>query len=261
MRRKRYYYLFEIQFLGYRFSGWQKQTNGKTLQHMVEKSLLFSLGHEDFKILASGRTDRMVSATQFAFELFIYEPQNLEELLVKLNGNFPPDIRALSVKEVDNKFNIIQHSKIKEYIYLFSNGEKTHPFCSPFMVNIPQHLDIELMQEGAKLFQGQHNFKSYCCKPSDKTMFEREMILSEIVANDLYTANFFPEKSYLFKVQSSGFLRYQVRLMMGHLFELGKGNIQLEDIRKALNSPEIGRMETIAPSSGLMLNKIEFQDQ
>ncbi len=261
MRRKRYFYLFEIQFLGFRFSGWQKQTNGKTLQHMVEKSLYFSLKHEDFKILASGRTDRMVSANQFAFELFIYEAQNLELLLEKLNSNLPPDIKAISVKEVDEKFNIIQNSKIKEYIYLFSYGEKTHPFCSPFMVNITENLDIETMKKGAKLFQGQHNFKHYCCKPSEKTVFERNMILSEIVENDLYTANFFPEKSYLFKVQSSGFLRYQVRLMMGHLFELGKGNIHLSDIENALLSTDDTSMETIAPASGLMLNKIEFQDQ
>ncbi len=260
MRRKRYYYLFEIQFLGFRFSGWQKQTNGKTLQHMVEKSLFFSLKHDDFKILASGRTDRMVSANQFAFELFIYEEQNLDELLETLNGNFPPDLRAISVKEVDQKFNIIQNSKIKEYIYLFSFGEKTHPFCSPFMVNIPEKLDIELMKQGAKLFQGQHNFKFYCCKPSEKTVLERDMLVSEIIENDLYTANFFPEKSFIFKVQSSGFLRYQVRLMMGHLFELGKGNISLKDIENALLDPESSSMETIAPASGLMLNKIEFKD-
>ncbi len=259
MRRKRYYYLFEIQFLGFRFSGWQKQTNGKTLQHMVEKSLLFSLGHEDFKILAAGRTDRMVSANQFAFELFIYEEQNMPELLEKLNGNLPPDIRALNVKEVDNKFNIIQNSKIKEYIYMFSSGEKLHPFCSPFMVNMTEELDIELMKKGAKLFQGFHNFKHYCCKPSEKTIFERDMILSEIVENNLYTANFFPEKSYIFRVQSSGFLRYQVRLMMGHLFELGKGTIQIEEIEKALQSTDNTSMETIAPASGLMLHSIDFQ--
>ena len=48
-------------------------------------------------------------------------------------------------------FNIIQHPKIKEYIYLFSFKTKNHPFCAPFLVYIPEELDIPLMQEAARI--------------------------------------------------------------------------------------------------------------
>ena len=38
------------------------------------------------------------------------------------DNNLPFDIRAKSVEEIDRVFNIIQHSKIKEYHYHFSLG-------------------------------------------------------------------------------------------------------------------------------------------
>ena len=101
----------------------------------------------------------MVSANHAAVELFVWETLEEEEFLAVLNENLPQDIRALSVEQVDEKFNVIQGSKWKEYIYLFSYGAKNHPFAAPYMVNIPEELDVEAMKAGAKLFQGEHNFQ------------------------------------------------------------------------------------------------------
>lgn len=253
-----FYYIIHLQYLGFRYHGWQKQPNAKTVQEVVEKTLSFILGHTDFNILAAGRTDARVSANHAAFELFTPEPHEPAALLEALNFNFPGDIRALEVEETDRHFNIIQNPKIKEYIYLFSYGEKNHPFCAPFMVYILDSLDTDLMKEGAKLFEGFHDFRSYCYKPNADTLTEREIILSEIRENDLYTASFFPEKSFVYHVHGKGFLRHQVRLMTGALFALGKGAITLEDLRNSLKSGHNQPLAHMAPQYGLMLNKIHF---
>ena len=213
------------------------------------------------KILGTSRTDAMVSAEESAFELFLdHEPlEDLDVFLKIFNKNLPQDIRALNITQVDEKFNIIQHSKTKEYAYLFSIGDKFHPFCAPFMANFQEDLDIEEMKKGAALFQGTHNFRNYCVRVSEKSTFEREMLRSEIVENTEYTANFFPERSYIFHIHASGFLRHQVRLMMGSLILVGRGELSLDDIRNSLkpDSPQL-QMDYIAPASGLILNKIEF---
>lgn len=256
---KKYYYLVEIQFLGFRYHGWQKQPNVKTVQGMVEKTLCFIFDHKNFRTLGSSRTDARVSANHYALELFTKEPVNPDTLLYALNINLPNDIRALKVKEVGEEFNIIQSPKIKEYLYLFSFGEKNHPFCAPFMVYIEEDLDIELMKAGAQLFEGTHHFKKYCCKPSADTVLEREVLTCEIVENEVYTANFFPEKSYLLRVRGKGFLRHQVRLMMGALFGLGKGELTLDNIAESLKGHDDEPLSYIAPSSGLMLNKVDFE--
>ncbi|GAA4808428.1 tRNA pseudouridine(38-40) synthase TruA [Litoribaculum gwangyangense] len=226
---------------------------------MVDRTLNFILEGKPFKSLSSGRTDAMVSAENAAIELFIDEPiEDLEAFLELFNNNLPQDIRALNIKEVDKTFNIINHPKVKEYIYLFTFGEKCHPFCAPIMTTILDDLDIELMKLGAKLFEGEHFIKSYCYKPTDNGIYTREILTCEVIDNNLYSANFFPNKSYLLRVKGKGFMRNQIRLMMGALIDLGKGKLTLDDIKTSLLPNSEIKMEYIAPASGLILKKIEF---
>jgi tRNA pseudouridine38-40 synthase len=253
-----YYYLIKIQYCGFRFSGWQKQTNSKTIQEMVDKTISFIMKHDDFKTLGTGRTDAKVSANEYYLELFISEKQDVEKLLENLNHSLPPDIRALEVKEVDDKFNIIGAPKLKEYLYLFTLNSKPHPFSAPYIVYFDGDIDIELMKKGAKRFEGKHNFKKYCYKPSERTIFDREIESCEIIENNLYTANFFPEKTWILKVKGKGFLRHQLRMMMGTLISLGRGDLSIEDVIDSLKGIDIKDIGNIAPSSGLMLNSVEL---
>jgi tRNA pseudouridine38-40 synthase len=227
---------------------------------MVDRTLNFILEGKPFKSLSSGRTDAMVSAENAAIELFLQEPlEDLESFLEIFNYNLPQDIRALNIKEVDKTFNIINHSKLKEYNYLFTFGEKCHPFCAPIMTTILDDLDIELMKQGAKLFEGEHYIKSYCYKPTDNGIYTREILTCEIIENNLYSANFFPNKTYILCVKGKGFMRNQIRLMMGALIDLGKGKLSLQDIKVSLLPGSDIKMEYIAPASGLILKNIDFQ--
>ena len=227
---------------------------------MIKKTLKFVLPEKRFKILGASRTDAMVSARQAAFELFLDEKalDNCADFLVTFNKNLPPDIRAISIKEVDAGFNIIQHSKQKEYLYLFAFGKKSHPFAAPLLATFLEPLELELMQQAARLFEGRHYFGNYCTKPSENTVLEREIELCEIVNNTMITASFFPERSYLLRVRGSGFLRNQIRLMMGALVQTGRGEFSLEDIEASLNPDVVMPMTYIAPGSGLILNNVEF---
>jgi len=255
---QKYYYLIHFQYLGFRYHGWMKQPELRTIEYMIEKTLKFILGRAKFKILGASRTDAKVSANHSAFELFVNEPLEPDQLLIDFNLNLPNDIRVLKIKETDKNFNIINGPKIKEYIYLFSFGEKCHPFCASLISSFLNHLDIELMKAGALLFVGKHNFIQYCTKPKPKATFEREILVSRIEENTIFKANFFPATSYAYCIQSKGFLRYQVRLIMGQLLSLGRGEISLNDIKESLKGHDNQSLRHIAPSSGLILNKIEF---
>lgn len=261
MQRVRYYYLIKMQYLGYRLHGWQKQPNLKTAESLIKKTLDFVLPERKFKILGSSRTDAMVSANETAFELFLSDAplDDIGVFLELFNRNLPPDIKALEITEVDADFNIIKNPTKKQYCYLFSFGEKNHPFCAPLMANIQEPLDVELMMIGAKCFEGTHYFKNYCVRPSENGKFKREIIRSEITRNTLYTASFFPENSFMYTVEGSGFLRNQIRLMMGTLFQLGKREIQLNDIEESLKPGNDIPIEYVAPASGLILNRVEFE--
>lgn len=254
-----HFYLIRIEFLGFRYHGWQKQAKLRSIHGMIDKTMLFILEHESFRTLGCGRTDAKVSADDYAFELFLNEEVVPEQLLHRLNKNLPSDIRAKSVTTVNADFNIIKDAKIKEYHYYFSFGEKSHPFNAPIIRDFGKTLDIGTMTQAASLFEGVHNFKRYVSKPSPETQFEREIISSVIEPNTKFTGNFIPKNSHVFKVKSKGFMRYQVRLMMGALVEIGRGVWSLEDLKNTLVEYDGTQIKQVAPSSGLLLHKVEFE--
>lgn len=260
MRRRRFYYIIKLQYLGFRYSGWQKQPGQRTIEQMLYKTLKFILPNSDFKIIGAGRTDAKVSALDAGFELFIDNPiHDLHEFQLLFNRNLPPDIRILGISETDQEFNIIQSSKVKEYVYLFSFGKKNHPFAAPFIANIPDELDIELMKKASKLFEGEHDFSAFTSRIQKNTQKVRTIESCEIRGNNILEANFFPETSYAFHLKGKGFMRYQVRMMMGALIQLGRGALTLSDIEEALKGHDYVKMTFVAPGSGLLLNSLRFE--
>lgn len=260
MQRQQYFYIIGLQYLGFRFHGWQKQPEVKTVEKMVERTFSYILERAYFKVIASGRTDAKVSVNQTYIELIVEkEIDDLAAFLMLFNQNLPQDIRALSIEPTTKDFNIIKHAKRKEYHYVFSFGEKNHPFAAPFIHNAPHNLSIELMQEAAQLFTGEHDFWSFCYKPKAETQTVFEIQEAEIIENTIYQANFFPRKSYLFRVEGKGFKRQQIRLMMGMLLDIGEHQKTMEDLKNALDGTQRIKLERIAPPSGLILHRVELK--
>jgi tRNA pseudouridine38-40 synthase len=258
--KKKYSYLVRLQYLGFRYSGWQKQPGQRTIEGMLQKTLKFIAPEKKFKIVGAGRTDAKVSALDGAMQLFTeHGPiEDISSFMVLFNENLPPDIKIRSLKEVAPTFAIISHKKSKEYNYLFSFGAKNHPFSAPFMANILSDLNIELMKEAAAMFCGTHNFKSYTARRQPNTQVIRTITFCEISINTILQANFFPENTYMLTVRGEGFMRYQIRMIMGALILLGKGEITLQTIKDSLAGEEEVLIPYVAPGSGLFLNQIEF---
>jgi tRNA pseudouridine38-40 synthase len=260
MQYKRFYYLIKLQYLGFRYHGWQKQPDVLTVEHMLNKTLNYVLEGKRFKVIAAGRTDAMVSVNQTYAELFIYEEELDLDIFLKLfNKNLPQDIRCLGIEETTADFNIIQHPKVKEYLYFFCIREKMHPFCAPFMVNLQEDLNIELMKKGAKLFEGAHDFYSFAFRPNPETQTEGSIDVCELTENSIYSGNFFPETSYVLKVVGEGFKRQQIRLMMGALIDLGRQDIDLKQLENIIDGRNRIKLEHIAQASGLILNSVELK--
>ena len=63
------------------------------------------------------------------------------------------------------------------------------------------------MKEGAKLFEGYHNYKRYCTKPTEETKVEREIVFCRIEENKELTAYFFPERKLCFNCKRRRFFK------------------------------------------------------
>jgi tRNA pseudouridine38-40 synthase len=258
---EKHYYLLRIQYLGFRYSGWQRQPGQKTVEGMLRKTLKFVLPERKYKILGSSRTDSRVSSLDGAFELFLDGAplDDLSYFMQEFNLNLPPDIRITEISEVKQEFNVINDATYKEYHYLFAFGEKLHPFCASLMAGFHGDLDIPLMQKGASLFAGTHDFSSYTTRDQKGNREKRSVYLSELKPNTEFSASFFPEKSYVYRIGGQGFMRYQVRMIMGALVDLGRGRLGLDQLHTSLTKPESLALTYIAPASGLHLHKLQFK--
>ncbi len=252
-------YIVRIQFLGFRFHGWQKQPNYKTVHDIVDKTLSFVFEHFKFKTHGVGRTDAKVSAQNYPLQLFTDDSIDFDAFVNKFNDNAPFDLKCLSIETCSLKFNIISAPKIKTYHYYFSYGHKQNPMSAPSIISFIEDLDIEKMKIAAKLFEGTHFFKRYCSKPRENGVFIRTIDSCDIIENNILEANFFPKKSYVLIVKGKGFLRYQIRLMMGVLVQIGNGQLEMDFISKTLQEKsDINYIKFIAPTSGLQLFDVVF---
>jgi tRNA pseudouridine38-40 synthase len=257
MNSKRF--LIKIRYLGFRYHGIQKQPKFLTIQGQIESALIKKFPEESIKIRFASRTDAKVSVLESYFLVMFKEPQQKCSVEEALNILYS-DLEILDTKMVADNFIIQKAIGVKEYHYFFSFGAKSiHPFSSPFMTNITENLDLEIMIKGASEFVGTHFFKNYSYKSNINAKFERKILTCEIVPNDFFTASFFPEKSFVLKISSQGFLRGQVRLIVGVLFRLGMQKLSLEELIDSLNCENPNFVKWLAPSAGLILAKTELE--
>jgi tRNA pseudouridine38-40 synthase len=251
-------YIFYIQYLGFRYHGWQVQPGVKTIQGVLNKNFRYILGPFDFTILGASRTDAGVSCCRGAFQLFSESPLDLEAVVAKMNLVLPDDIRLLEARPVPDDFNIIHSVKAKSYRYQFCIGEKFHPFNAANMASFAFTPDIGLMQEALHLFLGTHDFRRYCSQDKVTENYKREIFEIDIFSHPLAGMGDIPKKSYVFRIVGKGFLRYQIRIMMAALLEIGRENLHFQDIQDALLSDDASPIAPPAPAHGLLLEDVVF---
>jgi tRNA pseudouridine38-40 synthase len=260
-QRIQFFYLIKFQYLGFRFHGWQKQTdNYRTVQGMLDRTLHFIFNKEViFKTMGASRTDAMVSANESYCKLTTETEIDENSVFIELNKNLPADIKAISVEKSTREFRIINDSKQKTYHYYFSNVDKAHPFSAPYITNFTQELDIDLIKKAVKIFEGEHNFSRYCFRPTPTKKYNRLIDFCEIRENIEITASFFPKTTFVFEVKGAGFLRNQIRLMMGALVLVGSGKMTIQELKNSLVGEEFKLASFIAPASGLMLKELNLE--
>ena len=211
-------------------------------------------------MLGAGRTDARVSAQGFALQLLISGAPLPSQtgFLREMNRNLPQDIRLLSVREVPVGFNVIRDATQKTYRYYFTFGDKPHPFCAPLLGYFPGQLDIEAMKNGATLFVGEHDFRTFVGSPGKDTRTRRRVADCHLQENKELTASFFPGDSFCLTVVGQGFGRYQVRRMMAALVALGRRSLSEQDLKETLRTGNPIELKEIAPASGLQLIEVQF---
>ena len=237
-----------VSYKGTRFQGWQKQPTVITVQGEIEKALSQVLNSE-VTIFGSGRTDAGVHALAQTFTFDMSKDIDLDKLCFSINRMIDKDIKILSFKQVDDDFHARFSAKSKTYLYKIRLGVKD-PFENEYQYIYPFEFDFDLFSKALKQFEGKHCFKDFTSKEEDEDGYVREIyqIVSKKQGNDI-TVEF----------TGNGFMRYQIRNMVGAALAVASKNEDLIFIPNHLKEEKIREIcQYKAPPQGLYLVKVEY---
>ena len=238
----------DICYDGTRYRGWQRLP-GKddTIQGKIEGCLSRILG-ENIEISGSGRTDAGVHAMGQVASFHCESAMAAEEILENLRRYLPEDIGIYSCKEASPRFHARLNAKEKTYRYRIWNSEKPCVFQRRFVTVMPEELDVGAMEKAAQLLLGEHDFSAFCgnAKMKKSTVRYIRSIAIQRQGEELWL-----------EFTGNGFLHNMVRILVGTLVEVGRGE------RKAESIPELfggKRAEAgfLAPAQGLCLMEVFY---
>ena len=217
----------------------QKETNNTILGQLT--LVLFKLGI-DSKIIASGRTDKGVHATGQVCHVDLPEYwSDFQKLKRVLNEMLPATIKVTKVQRVDDNFHARYDAKKRVYRYLLKK-EDSNPFENEF-ITFDKNIDFTIIQKNIQLFVGEHDFVNFMKTGSDVKSTVRTV----------YKAFAYRHKNLIIlHFEANGFLRSQIRLMVGALQQLNA-----VQIKEQLKSHTIHKIRP-AKSNGLYLSKIKY---
>ncbi|XP_064177645.1 tRNA pseudouridine(38/39) synthase [Anguilla rostrata] len=223
-----------LAYLGWGYQGFAVQENtDNTVEARLFEALLKTRLIQDrhsSNYHRCGRTDKGVSAfsqvisidlrsTQFGGGLGVTLPAQAEgkgkpdvsELpyAKMLNRVLPQDIRVLDWAAVETGFSARFDCQSRTYRYYFPRGD----------------LDVELMGEAAKRYEGTHDFRNICKMDvgNGVLQFQRTILSATIQPAHPHKSNSpDPYDLFVFEIKGLAFLYHQVRCMMAVLLLIGQ---------------------------------------
>ena len=238
----------DICYDGTRYRGWQRlASNDNTIQAKLETALSRILG-ESIEITGSGRTDAGTHAVCQVANFHCDSTMPADEILQQLRMYLPEDIGIYSCKNVSPRFHARLNARTKTYRYRVWNSQKPCVFDRKYVYLCTDSFDLTAMQMAAAWFIGTHDFSAFCANKNMKKSTVRSIVSFEIQQT---------EDEIVFWVTGNGFLHHMVRIMVGTLLEVGRGERDPDSI-SALFGATRAEAGQLIPANGLCLMEVTY---
>jgi tRNA pseudouridine38-40 synthase len=243
-----------LQYDGTDFHGWQMQGEQRTVQGELTR-VLSLLDGRAVVVDGSGRTDAGVHAEGQVASVELRRGMTPEKLRAALNGNLPRDLRVIKAEVAEAEFHARFSARGKTYLYRIINARVVSPFWVRYAQHEARPLSLEKMSGAAQLFLGEHDWTAFSSAQTE--VQGRVRTVSELTVTER-----FDERACASLVEinasANGFLRFMVRSIAGALLAVGRGQLELQDIARAIETGERPRLVTTAPAHGLTLLRVHY---
>ena len=242
-------YKLVVEYDGGPFVGWQRQPNGPTIQALLEEAI-FAMSGERVAVQGAGRTDSGVHALGQVAHFDLESAMAPDKVQAALNYHLKPHPVALpSVEIAPPTFHARFSGTWRRYRYRILNRRAPPTLDRGHVWHVPARLDLEAMIDAASVLEGHHDFNSFrstaCQAPSSvKTL-------------DLLNVSRAEAEIHV-DVGARSFLHNQVRILVGTLRLVGRGQWSRRDVEEALAACDRTRAGPTAPPQGLCLMEVRY---
>lgn len=233
-----------ISYDGTFYQGWQNSIE-KVLKEILEKIL-----QHPIRLQAASRTDAGVHAHGQVVNFFTTHDTN--KLRNSLNQLLPKDIAVRELTLAHHSFHPTLDAESKEYRYYVCLGEFQLPYHRLYSWHVYHPLNIELMNQAAKLLCCKRDFSSFCNHRSvaSYSHYIREITSIKILQID--------NNRLCFCIKGNNFLFRMVRNLVGTLIYIGREKILLQNLSTLLDACNRTAAGITAPAHGLFLHEIFY---
>jgi tRNA pseudouridine38-40 synthase len=242
-------YKLTLEYDGGPFVGWQRQTNGRSVQQAIEEALAKLTG-ETVTVRGAGRTDAGVHALGQTAHFDLVRDWIADTLRDGLNAHLRPEpVAILAAAAADAAFDARFSAIRRHYRYRIAIRRAPLALERGRAWQIVRDLDAVAMYRGAQRLVGTHDFTTFRSTECQAKSPVRTLERLEVVRAG---------EEIAITAAARSFLHNQVRSIVGTLKLVGEGKWTPDDVAAALAARDRKAVGPVAPPQGLTLMRVDY---
>jgi tRNA pseudouridine38-40 synthase len=242
-------YRLTIEYDGGPYVGWQRQSNGPSVQAAIEAAL-FAITGAEVTVFGAGRTDTGVHAEGQVAHVDLerdWEGERLRTAIQAFLRDQP--VTILEAAPAPDDFHCRFSATARHYLYRILNRRPPPALDLGRVWWVRAPLDAGAMHQAAQVLVGHHDFTTF-----RSTDCQAKSAMKTLDRLDVSRSGPYVE----IRASSRSFLHNQVRSMAGTLKLVGEGKWTLRQVERALAARNRTACGPVAPACGLYLLGVDY---
>lgn len=250
-----------IAYDGTDFFGWQKQPEVVSISSTLEQTFHKVFGYQ-INLIGASRTDSGVHALEQVAMFRSEIDLDLNIIKSAWNNMLPKSILIRDLQKVPDDFHACFNVAQKTYYYhIFL--KRPLPFLARYgwLYKFMDQVDLGKFENALNLYKGEHDFGSFCKIDVEDKASDGVLGKSTVRTIDSIKLERFDRFGILrVSVKGPGFLRFQIRRMVGYALDVARReNLSVNYLKTLLDSPDPRQTLLKADACGLCLRKVVYK--
>jgi tRNA pseudouridine38-40 synthase len=250
-----------VAYDGTSFRGFAESDGVRTVMAELRRAVE-TVVRQPVELTGAGRTDAGVHGWGQVVTGLIPDDTDLERLARSVSALCGPEIAVRDASWADPGFSARFSATSRTYHYDVWNAPRPHPLLVRTAWHVPQPLAFEPMSEAAAAFVGDHDFSSFCRRPTPvEGQPEPSMVRRVEHARWTRVDDRWDRDRLRFEIRATSFCHQMVRSIVGTLVDVGLQRRSAAAIPDMLAARDRSAAGQVAPPHGLVLFSVGYSGE